>query len=412
MQPQFTLRHYQLDAVSKGIEILSKKGILILNYEVRTGKTHIALNIATNFERTLFVTKKKAISSIENDYNAANYSNSIEVINYEQLHKYGSDYDLVVFDESHSLSAFPKPSNRAKEAKRICKNGCRVILMTGTLLPESNSQIFFQMWVSAYSPFTPNFYQWHRQYGKPKLKYTSYGTCQDYSDVNYSNIKDIIEPYILSYTQAEAGFVSEIKEHFIYVDIEQTTKNAIKLLRKDKLIEGKSGVVLADTAVKEMQKVHQLYSGTIKFEDGSRKAFDFTKSKAIAEKFRGKKIAIFYKFIAELEAIKKHNDVTDNIEEFNTTDKNIALQIVSGREGINLSAAEAIVYYNIDFSAVSYWQSRDRMTTINRRLSDVYWIFAKSGIESQIYKAVSNKKDFVLQTFKKWQASTNPELLS
>jgi hypothetical protein len=196
------------------------------------------------------------------------------------------------------------------------------------------------------------------------------------------------------------------------VDIEQTTKNAIKLLRKDKLIEGKSGVVLADTAVKEMQKVHQLYSGTIKFEDGSRKAFDFTKSKAIAEKFRGKKIAIFYKFIAELEAIKKHNDVTDNIEEFNTTDKNIALQIVSGREGINLSAAEAIVYYNIDFSAVSYWQSRDRMTTINRRLSDVYWIFAKGGIESQIYKAVSNKKDFVLQTFKKWQASTNPELLS
>jgi hypothetical protein len=52
------------------------------------------------------------------------------------------------------------------------------------------------------------------------------------------------------------------------------------------------------------------------------------------------------------------------------------------------------------------------MTTINRRLSDVYWIFAKGGIESQIYKAVSNKKDFVLQTFKKWQASTNPELLS
>jgi hypothetical protein len=82
---------------------------------------------------------------------------------------------------------------------------------------------------------------------------------------------------------------------------------------------------------------------------------------------------------------------------------------VSGREGINLSAAEAIVYYNIDFSAISYWQSRDRMTTINRTESNVYWFFAKNGIEWQIYKAVSNKKDFVLQTFKRWQVNTSQE---
>jgi hypothetical protein len=61
------------------------------------------------------------------------------------------------------------------------------------------------------------------------------------------------------------------------------------------------------------------------------------------------------------------------------------------------------VYYNIDFSAISYWQSRDRMTTISRKQSDIYWVFAKDGIEWQIYKAVSKKKDFVLQTFKKWQ---------
>lgn len=129
------------------------------------------------------------------------------------------------------------------------------------------------------------------------------------------------------------------------------------------------------------------------------------KAEKIAQVFNGKKIAIFYKFVSELKAIKQFLNVSDNIEEFNTTDKNIALQIVSGREGINLSKADAIVYYNIDFSAVSYWQSRDRMTTIDRAVSNVYWVFAKNGIEWVIYKAVSNKKDFVLQTFKKWQAS-------
>ena len=84
--------------------------------------------------------------------------------------------------------------------------------------------------------------------------------------------------------------------------------------------------------------------------------------------------------------------------DFDTTDKSIALQIVSGREGISLRKAAALVYYNIDFSATSYWQSRDRMTTKDRLESDVYWIFSKGGIEKDIYKAVK-KKDYTLKHF-------------
>jgi hypothetical protein len=88
-------------------------------------------------------------------------------------------------------------------------------------------------------------------------------------------------------------------------------------------------------------------------------------------------------------------------EEFNTTDKTIALQIVSGREGISLRKAACLVYYNIDFSATSYWQSRDRMTTKDRLESDVYWIFSRGGIEKDIYKAVTKKKDYTLRHFKR-----------
>ena len=86
---------------------------------------------------------------------------------------------------------------------------------------------------------------------------------------------------------------------------------------------------------------------------------------------------------------------------FNTTPRSIALQIVSGREGISLRKAEALVYYNIDFSATSYWQSRDRMTTKDRLYNKIYWVFSKTGIEKQIYKAVVKKKDYTLNHFKK-----------
>jgi hypothetical protein len=93
--------------------------------------------------------------------------------------------------------------------------------------------------------------------------------------------------------------------------------------------------------------------------------------------------------------------ICTELEDFNATDKSIALQIVSGREGISLKLAEALVYYNIDFSATSYWQSRDRMTTKDRKFNKIYWIFAIGGIEKEIYKSVIKKKDYTLRHFKR-----------
>ena len=77
-------------------------------------------------------------------------------------------------------------------------------------------------------------------------------------------------------------------------------------------------------------------------------------------------------------------------------------QIQSGREGINLSSADCLIMLNIDFSAVSYWQARARLQTKERtKPADVHWIFAKDGIEPNIYKAVSNKKDYTLNYFRR-----------
>jgi hypothetical protein len=152
-----------------------------------------------------------------------------------------------------------------------------------------------------------------------------------------------------------------------------------------------------------MMKLHQVYSGTIKFESGASMVLDPTKAEYIKEYFNGKKIGIFYKFKEELNALKDvfKDSITQDLVEFADTDKNIALQIVSGREGISLRQADALVYYNIDFSATSYWQSRDRMTTKDRLESDVYWIFSKGGIEAEIYKAVTKKKDYTIRHFKR-----------
>jgi hypothetical protein len=263
---------------------------------------------------------------------------------------------------------------------------------------------------------------YHQVYGIPGNPFKEYKTfykfAADYVDVkqkkvnsmfinDYSHGKESIlnemKPYTISYTQQEAGFESKIKEEILYCSLKPSTYNMIKRLKNDLVIQGKEEVILADTSVKLMTKLHQMYSGTVKFESGKSMVIDTTKAEFIKENFEGCKIGIFYKFKEEYEALKQvfGDELTTELDEFNNSWKNIALQIVSGREGISLRLAEYLVYYNIDFSATSYWQSRDRMTTKERKENTIYWVFSKDGIEDKIYKAVSDKKDYTVNHFKK-----------
>ena len=62
-------RDYQTDIIEKASKIISRHRFVYLAMEVRTGKTLTSLGIAERIGMTkvLFITKKKAISSIEHD---------------------------------------------------------------------------------------------------------------------------------------------------------------------------------------------------------------------------------------------------------------------------------------------------------------------------------------------------------
>ena len=357
-------------------------------------------------DNVLFITKKKAISSITADSDKLCPSYSLFVINYESMHKLPDvKWDIVILDEAHSIGAFPKPSKRAKDVRDMVKRySPKVILLSGTPTPESYCQMYHQVYGIPTNPFREfkNFYRFCDKYAQVTQRKINGLMINDYSK-GLETILDAMKPFTINFSQKEAGFKVDTREHVLQVEMSDMTYSLAARLKKDLVVEGKDEVILADTPVKLMMKLHQLYSGTIKFESGKATVLDLSKATFIKEKFEGKKIGIFYKFKAELEALKrvfKDTLVTD-LDKFTGTDKNIALQIVSGREGISLREADALVYYNIDFSATSYWQSRDRMTTKERLESDVYWVFSRGGIEKDIYKAVTKKRDFTVNHFKK-----------
>jgi hypothetical protein len=403
------LRPYQKDIASRGVDILTKHKIVYLALAVRTGKSATSMEVVKLYgaKNVLFLTKKKAITSIEEDYIEFGYDKhfTITVTNDESMHKIEGKFDLVVHDEHHRFGSFPKPGKATNLYNKLFSH-LPMIFLSGTPSPESYSQFYHQFWVSIYSPwrYYTNFYKWSHDYVNIQQKRIGSFMHNDYSSGKEDKIMQSIAHLMITFTQEEAGFTSKIDEEVLYVPQSNVIRGITTRLIKDLIVEGDKEVILADTAAKLMQKLHQLYSGTVKFESGNSMIIDTTKAEFIKNRFEGSKIGIFYVFKEEYNALSQvfgTENLTNDLDEFNSTGKNIALQIVSGREGISLRNADFLVFYNIQHSAVSYWQARDRLTHMARLDNKIYWVFTEGGIEDKIFKVVKSKKKYTLNIFKK-----------
>jgi hypothetical protein len=400
------LRSYQIDLSLNTAELLRTKGIAYLTFEVRTGKTLTSLNAAKVFgaKKVLFLTRKRAIQSIIDDYNLLQPDFEIRIINNESLHTIKeNDFDLLISDEHHRNSAFPRINLTTKEIKKRFGH-LPMIFLSGTPAIESGSQWYHSFWISNNSPFREykNFYSWAKDFTRPKTKYIGSLRVAVYTDSIDEKIMPFVDPYLLKFTQEDAGFTSTISENILYCQMTNQTNNMIKILLKDRLFTGTNDCILGDSAAKLMSKIHQIANGTVILESGNSVILDTSKAEFIITKFAGKKMALFYNFAMELELLKSViPNITTDLNEFNTTDKHIALQQVAGSEGISLKKADVLIYYNFGYSGKNFVQSRDRMTTIDRVENNVYFIYQKGDVNSKIHNVLKAKKRYSETIFKK-----------
>lgn len=436
MTNPFKLHPYQEEITQKALPILNEYGCVYLAMEVRTGKTLTALNICKELKakNILFLTKKKAISSILKDFELLGKPYEITIINYEQLHNINPRlYDVWICDEAHCLGAFPKPAMRTKQL-RDSYTGQYVIYLSGTPSPESFSQLFHQLWICGRIWKHKNFYHWANDGYVVKrqrilhsgLVYNDYkNTITDISKMRKADnieqekltneltqkaiekIRNDIDKIMIRFSQTEAGIEQEVVEEVLKVKMCEGTYELINELKTNRVLDYYERDVIADTNISLMQKLHQMYSGTLITEsNGNREAviLDDTKAQYIKQNFSDKKIAIFYKFVAEGDMLRNvFPNNTSSPEEFNSNENLIFIsQVVSGREGISLKTADCLIFFNIDFSALSYLQSKARLQDMIRtKEAKVYWLFSENGIEEKIYRMVTKKKDYTLRYFKK-----------
>ena len=407
-----TLRSYQSGIADKALSILKTYGIVYLTMEVRTGKSATAFETAKliGAKKVILTTKKKAIKGITEDYHDFGFDKHFEltVINNESLHLITENgFDLLISDEHHRTAALPKPTKTAKDLRERFGH-LPIICLSGTPHPENYAQVYHQFWVKkGFWKNHINFYKWFRDYGKPQKRHLGYAEVNVYTELNEKGMRLIDRlkaELFISYTQKDAGFETSVNKQIIYCEAEEKLSQYCKELAKNKFVDISGQYIEADTAVKLQNKVHQILNGTIISEYSQSSILSTYKGEFIKEYFKGKKLAIFYYYRAEWELLKKvfGDDLTNNLEEFNSSGKHIALQQVSGSEGISLKEADVLVYYNFGFSNVKFVQGIDRLTTMDRKENNVYFVFSKGSINERIYNTiVHHKKDYILSAFKK-----------
>jgi len=366
----------------------------------------------------LFSTKKSAMKSIERTFQELQSDIpelehvSLQIVSMDSLHRVEYEPNRVlIIDEAHGIGAYPKPSKRAISLAGLSRD-CIVIYLSATPTPESYSQIYHQLWAARSKSGLiygyKNFYAWARDYVVVKERRIAAGrVIKDYSGAKEKMIIPYLDDLTVSITQKDAGFKQHhVEEHIYWIPMPLDVMQWVKQLKKDRIITINGKEITAPSAVSVMSKHHQLCSGTVITDSGEGilvSTHKLDKLRFLMAMYP--KIAIFYKYIAEHDALVKMlgDRVTEDPDEFEASpDKVFIGQYLSKREGLNLYSADAIVFYNIDFAYVSYIQAKNRIMNLNRTKKAVLvWLFTKGGIEQDVYDVVKGKKNYTESYYKK-----------
>lgn len=412
---------HQRTASRQLLKVLHQYNVAYLAGELRTGKTVTSLFTAEeflikehpnffSFSTVLFITSKKAIPSIEKDAHDIKIGFKLVITNYESCHKFDFVPDFLIIDEAHRVGAYPKSTRTAKQI-RIKFSGVPTILMSGTPSPESYSQLFHQFWVTKQGPWKKyvGFYKWAHEHVNIKVIFIGMGRPHNNYSEALPQVMEDFKPYCVTMTQKQAGFDGQIIEQIHTVKTPAYLAAMIEELKRKRYFKDAWITLEADSATRLNSMLHQLSSGTVINNEGKAFTIDDFKIKYIKENFKKRKLAIFYMFQEEGRALREaFKLVTDDPKVFNSNKlSTFVCQTVSGREGINLASADDIIFFNISYSAVSYWQARARSQSFKGGDKHVHWLFSDKGIERAVYEVVVGKKNFTLNHFEAYVRNEN-----
>jgi hypothetical protein len=377
----------------KAYRKLIRDGFVYLAMAERTGKTLTSILTAekTKYNNILVITKKNAMKDWNETLKKYPVKKNYTVINYHSIHKLEKKkFDLTIADEVHSsgMGSFPKPSQLYKNVRKITYYN-PIIFLSATPYAESKSQLYHQLNLTQYSPFTKykNFYRWFDDYGIKNYVYFSGREIIEYKTTKDDLLEPLIKKHFITYTREQLGFKYEPEDVKHYIKLDKATKDLYNTLLNDNILPQYDFV--ADSPMKLRTGLYQIENGTLKIDETTSIELGNTEKIDFIKKNFKEDVAVMGHFVKDQELLKKHF-------------KNV-YSSTSHAEGISLAHIDELVIYSMDFSTSRFIQRRARQANMKRdKPIKVHFLLVKDAVSEQVYNAVAIKKEnFTNSLFKR-----------
>jgi SNF2 family DNA or RNA helicase len=338
---------------------------------------------------------------------------NIYIINYEGTRIMTDElvarrFNLVVFDESHSLKNHT--SQQSKAGFRIAMSCPQRIIMTGTPIMNCPLDVFAQYRALSPDIFGKSYYSFRATYaimggylGKMVLKY-----------INTDRLKFILQKNSHIKTKEECLDLPPKLYEVVRVDLTPDQARMYKQLREQFISAYKDAVVTAPVMLTRLMRFSQITAGFYKDIEGKEHSYEKNpKHEWLVEwlKETGAKTVVFVRFIHELKALEEalarasissvsvygetHNRI-DVVKRFNSDPKTQVFigQIDTAGQGINLQSASYCVFLSNNYSYGDREQAESRIHRAGQTAKNCTYIdvVARGTIDESVLKILKKKE--------------------
>lgn len=440
-------------------EFAMKNDACMLDMEMGTGKTRVAIDVAfdrENVQKILVVcpkavvpvwreniekfhsgeswecwdhrsgnikSKRDNLRSWMEDENTRSAKKNFVVINYDSVWRkelgdfiyQRAEFDMIILDESHRAKS--AGSKTSKYLAMIGKRSRYKMCLSGTPMANSPLDVYGQYRFLDTNIFGTNFERFKQQYailGGPNMNWI----------IGYKNQQDLNRRFsYIAYTCKMSDIADRIKlpaalpPTNIPIELPARDMKTIKELSKDFIAECESGHIIANNVLVKMLRIQQICSGFCftkedVFDEGDLRELNTCKEDVLTDMLGDigpkENVVVFCTFRHDLIAIHRAAEKAgrvcfelsgseNTLEDWKKEDGAvIAVQIQAGAEGVDMTKANHAIYFSVPHSLAMYNQSKARLYRPGQtRPVSFCHLIASGTVDESMYKSLIKKEDIV-----------------
>lgn len=324
--------------------------------------------------------------------------------------------DLVIFDESHRIKS--PTSKQSKACYQISLAAGQRLLLTGTHITKSPLDTFAQFRAMNPKIFGTNWYAF-------KFTYGIWGGYGKYMLKGYRNLRQLILGVRQNSYRVKKEDCLDLPEKLfetVPIRLPDRILALYSRMAKEMIIEIENTHATAAIVLVKLLRLSQITSGFVKDIEGNIRLLDDSKLRTCIDLTQDlieedHKVVIFVRFREDIRRLAEQftrSKITygilsgsvppkqrDSLVERFHNDPKLKVfiaQIQAGSLGIDLTPADAAIFYSLDYNAANYWQAQDRLHRIGQTRKVTYYHLVVPRTIDQVVLNVLKEKGNVAQT--------------